>query len=85
MNPATGPITIVIKCPGISPQERGVLAKGIREYASEYLNGGQGNGLVEAASLFRAVIRCDGAVAAADLINLVRGMGFEAKLYRGVQ
>lgn len=85
MNPATGPINVIIKCPTIAPQERGVLCKAIREASPIALENGTSQGLVEAARMEFAIIRCDGAVAAADFINLVRGMGFEAKLYRGVQ
>lgn len=85
MNAATGPIDVKIKCPGIAPSERGVLAKAIREASPIALENGTSQGLVEAARMEFAIIRCDGAVAVADLINLVHGMGFEARIYRGVQ
>lgn len=85
MNTATGSIDVKIKCPTIAPAERGVLAKAIREASPIALENGTSQGLVEAARVDFAIIRCDGAVRASDFINLVRGLGFKASLYQGVQ
>lgn len=85
MNAVTGPIQVVIKCPNANPSEKAVLRKAIREASDVCVRLGTVVTMVDLAVQSRAILDVNDARAAGDFINLLRGMGFEAKLHQGVQ